>query len=1452
MLNPYETQPLRVVQLDPHQRLITRELYFGNAKPKPTETTILPKSFVRASNFRTDKTSITVYPEDNFLTVKQKIQTATGIPIFRQHIFFSTKQGGTDHIASTYSMSLRNWPVDINAATMLATCFNAGVELDKCVHGLPIDMTLVDGREQIKITARDTFIKLEILPGSFVYQIFLIDLADMLQQLWKHNTAAKIAQDTFIIETIYWGFVAKFFPMITPDLLKSLIIEGADDDEVGTEYPDMVASKRSLELRFAVEQRIINKVYTHSSQIHKLKEAGKQIHISIVHANVQVKSANPLGTLNLRNIFDWFATSEQVPVITLSFDSVEKPANRINAIKRHLSSHHPKTERTLEPFLEAELEPFEHVSIAILVSKQSKVADMQYFQLVTLMLSINGSYTISSHWEEDEHIAFDDMVTYLNEFVSPIIKKINSFGIAAFSVSTELLLPDTTFVYTRIKSVNAAIFWSNYLSSENFKELKMRLNDFERAGILKVKLSHAANIVSILFIKGMTNFDIEAFERLYLKLRKYQNLSNQYLHMTDPTIKQYWDHIFGGRTIHIIHRSTDIKIEVSGVNLVEFDLIFYYMIYFLETILTNRPKRAEVDVRKTDRVSRQLIERDPNLFDFHKYDENLPGYTSHCQGQRQPLMFSQAEFDKMDDKTKEKMTRFWNFTRKEPAFYQCIHKKYPYVGFQVKAHPLNYCVPCCNVAKPTPGSKKERVKRVCTTKFVYDETESKAAKTNESVEDNAVGSENPAVDPTAIIPIVDGKQELSGTIVGTEIIRRNRTNKTSNKVVVGDRYTLLFGKTISVGRSSFIPPVLEGFLFPPPLTTRVYRLMGVEQSIPLVKNAGFMFSISQIVRLTVPQLIDQLEKSLSHISSYAHLLGRGLLNCFANISDFMQALRQTFVHPEPLVFTPFMIGGPLGNSWTDLIADVVGTVLQLHIIRFRELANGEFILVSPRLVCDYITHASFTMGIIFETQHGTYPLVIADKKMFHITGAGDTFESVFNCRASYGRDVLNAMAKIVSGQCLCRPPFVAHQIRFLLQSRSSGTSLFGVRAKFIDNQYRCFGLLIEQKFGDKAEFYVPLANQTIFADFIPGRIGGIRRGLLAKPETLMLLVWILNDVRKHYGEAQRLIVPLAYLRWKDVIIGFIAPDSDDCIQELYYYHQDIPIVNEKAELYVFDDAFVHGVNKIYQTKTVALSDVTIVRIPYHPCDVSEKVFEYSEKTSEKSKILLPANKQHLAVEGLYSHYQFRLLCAEFALQIRNRKNETIRTQIASIIATIAFTNINDRRLQIHQILAKYPKDIQILDSLLGVFYTTSKFGCEALQAQVLGLIGKIHFDFDCEILFQLHLETDPKIVRQQVNDILQPHVTFDKTVNEFIGNVYVPCSVDPELREVAGKMGFDKHCQGGKLRLSSSKYESLLDLLVADIANPIKVYSMLAMVSGVIHELQFVSRANEHIEIEIE
>ena len=837
-------------------------------------------------------TTLPTYPEDTIADLKMKILAATGMSPFRQHMFYMGKDGLP---RLPYRIYLEGAPVAVDARSMFAA------EDSESVVGIPIDRRMESKREEIRIDALDAFQKLEIVGGSFLEKIYIVDLYSVLRPIGSehHPDLPSVLRDRYQFDLLYYGGALKYWPQLSPDALLLALSDPAGMEDV---YPLLAPNKGIIESKVRAEQAIIDRTYAFSLPTDpKTRPA-----VAVTHATVHVSPRGVRMRANIRNVFDWIPMSWTIPAATVRFPHIDPTtgtSRTLSVVKRHPSSYMPQMASSVDWFVShTGKRNAAHFALSRGMPEEKDAKSSSTMSpLAYLSLSEDAKYSVESWWREDDRISFENVIGDILSVSGNLIDTINGMAEAAFPTGGKLRQPtaaSSSDAVTTFGAITASAFWPHAVTSAGFRELKERWRTYEKAGIVGIRGLQQSGAFTFQFRKGITGYDPSAIERVSIrrvgqsesadeKLAQAPSTStesvanNRYAYLTDPGIALRWNYLFGGRMVRIHHRATDLRIEVVGANgIEEFETIRRYIFAFLEGVRSG-PDRIAGIVEKTGRPApvseplhgpgtrrlRRLQERDPNLFDLKKFDPNATVYSVLCQAGRQPHVYTESEAATMNKVQKAKLSRYMNFTDGTPAYYECPSAQYPFMSWRSGKHPLGYCLPCCKRTRPAIGSRAALVNDQCLTRSADGEHK-----------------EEPVTDTTDII----------------------------------SRHVLSYGKSIPIGRVSDVAPsVAQGLLLEALPSPYALRLIGVEQSCPGVPSSGFMYSLALAIAVSDESLSDVIaalcEAAISIGDSY-RALGSGAAAVFPSPQDLSDALVGAFVRRETGL-SPLGPGGVAGSSW---------------------------------------------------------------------------------------------------------------------------------------------------------------------------------------------------------------------------------------------------------------------------------------------------------------------------------------------------------------------------------------------------------------------------------------------------------------------------------------------------------------------------------------------------------
>lgn len=643
-------------------------------------------------------TGVNIYPEDKYTELKEKIYISTGIPPYRQHLFYYD-QNRVQTPYKIYSDGI--YPVDIRVMA-------SNVHSAQSIHGIPIDKYLYDSRADVKVEALDVFQTLGTsLPLN--NRIFVVDLGAFTNPL--RTQLIDLLKDTYQFELLYYGTVLKYWPQLTMDCFRDYI---ADENDLPHKYPDLAPNINILRSIYKTESGIVNGNYKHMQKLLALTNG--TVSLAITQMTAQVNGNRVM--LNIRNLFDHFRATKCIPEIHAWIETENK---KYLLVKRHVQAadiNFPsgtvmRTGITFAISLRKSDQDTFHSK------KAAATAQTEQARYLFLNIWPSGRYHIKTIWNEEDELGFDEILSVMKKFVDPIITEINSLGHFAFISAGRLQpLSKSTITY---HGLNVCMFWKRVMTDSTYKLVKALWEPYFRGRIVSSRNVQQFDKYEFTLRKGIYQFDNSAIERI-VAASSNVSFSNYYSYLSNQAVKQKWDQNYEGRVVRMSHRTTDIRIEIVDIRELEFQTAYIYILGFIYGAIADSTIKASLEsVRDYTDVKklRKLRERDPELYNLKKYGSKKV-YSIICQNQRQPIIYTEDELRQMSAKEKIALTKYWNFTLQKPAWYGCPNAAYPHLSFMVGAHPKHYCLPCCNKkTREDDESRKTKVNTVCLEHHVW-------------------------------------------------------------------------------------------------------------------------------------------------------------------------------------------------------------------------------------------------------------------------------------------------------------------------------------------------------------------------------------------------------------------------------------------------------------------------------------------------------------------------------------------------------------------------------------------------------------------------------------------------------------------------------------------------------------------------------------------------------------
>lgn len=612
--------------------------------------------------------NIFIFPEDKVSEFKKKIYAATGIPPYRQHLWYEFK-------GKTFPLSykiIHEVPLGIDIRTLYKNT--------NFFEGIPVDTYWYSIKDNLSIIALDEFQLLDqIYYKHGVTEYYVVDLDDFINPI-RGNLERLIKKDLYSVELIYYSFILKYWPHITLTVFGEYV---KNEEVLFEKYPDLAPNISNVKTQYQQETKLIGDNYI---PVLDEKKWDVPLYVSITYSVISVTEQyiTPGSIVYLRNLFDVFALSERVTYIicNLEFDG-----RQVLLTKKYKTTKVPNINVAVNALLLNVNIP-EHGSIHLIINKK-------------------GNYKIESKWREDQYFNFAMIYSQVETYVKPVIETINSFGKLVSSNPLTIIKNDNS-VFT---DINISMFWKFNMSQKMFDNVKNILLSYVNAGIMIRSTSGVSNSLDYYFTKGMYKYEMGRYKML-------NPVQNQYQYLTDASVKNKHDTLITKRKkLSITHRFSDIKIEFYGLKEQEFITFYVYILRLLESIPRVKGEKASTTVKKL----KQLKEKDPLLYEFKKVYDSPLVYSKLCQQQKQPIMYNEPGKNRV---------KFWNFTTNEPAYYGCPNPKFPYINFITHAHPKGFCIPCCYKLPPSTNvkDKKGRIYKVCMEEKKYEKEKKSLAK----------------------------------------------------------------------------------------------------------------------------------------------------------------------------------------------------------------------------------------------------------------------------------------------------------------------------------------------------------------------------------------------------------------------------------------------------------------------------------------------------------------------------------------------------------------------------------------------------------------------------------------------------------------------------------------------------------------------------------------------------
>jgi hypothetical protein len=1298
---------------------------------------------------------------DNILEFKKKIALLTKIPIYKQNISY-THDNKTYNL--NYNIYLQNSVVNVSIRNNILN--NKSVEL---INDIPILIKFYNVKNLIKIKTYDTFSILDNFTTNLsVLEFNLFNFDDFITKKNLVNVITNKNQ----VEIIYYGFVCIFWPMLSFTAWIDYTTNTTADFE--NIYPE-IGINTGHKKRFELEAQITNNamdLFYDKSKIVKKNIIEKNMYISITDTLIQVKSNNMVNIINLRNLFDSIELNEKI-------------------VNCRCSLYYNKK------FIILNKTFMDNDQLTNIIPNKCLLLKILGTEWLMLYLYIypNGNYSIKSKWAEDKLYGFSDVFNIVSETVNNIIKNINNMG--NIVITSNYKLEAMTVKNSQFSEISVSLIYRNPIKFYEFKIIENILKEYTNAGIVKLHdIDDTTNILQYYFRKGMYKYKEEKIESSII-------LNNYYNYLTNHIIKNKWDQLFvQTRNTKFEYRHGDIKISIAGIKQQEFDIFYMYIINIFDMLQTQKKTYIPEKVIKFNLTKnvKTLKYQDPLLYNFKKLYNSQIVYSRICQKKNQPVILNKEEYDSLEQSKKKNAIKYWNFTTKSPAYYQCPNPKYPYIQFTVNKHPKDYCIPCCKIKPVELGSDNE----------------------------------------------TRSKQLIYNTCLETHMYQ-NETSITSDV-----RYIMSYGKIIHPGRICNLPEqTIEPLLYESfsetgglePKCKNKYYLYGIDQDIKYTKYVGYISTLAFSLDMTIDTLLNETITLLKKNALYFKTLLDGhILKYFKTIESLIDKIETTFLTDT--------LQNDKKIPWNLIFIDIAYYYFNIISIIFDDLSTQSNTYVSLQLT-NKINNTHL--------QDVKYRSLFLVKKNKVYNPIYDINSTIFFKSKMIGKKLftfpdplLNIIEKINEFSII---DFNKNEITLELLIKfietlkiNNDNGKYTITKYFINSHNLCYYVEISTS---NSIFYIPVTFSVYVAD---------SSFIVYKPFEIKKYVTLfkhLNSFIKDYNHW------VAMISNHTGDINSFLP-LEQTVTPLYSYitiNKWIYLNNPWStgkELKPDDNVkniigfICNGVNYYHEALAYnyikTISKAPLERILYHPDVVNANLISHNATVDPRVKNI---------TKNLYDYHLYELLILEYIGLLNKEKNSEIRHLIKKQIIKRTENNSETIITNIKEILQNYYLryikygDLSFLD-INKIIEQINEYAINHKdKKKLLEQIDATTYNFDRIKINSFKEMSKPKLIveltklSKQIVTIAT-EVVVSKTlhnVKEF-PNMFISCQNNNSDMV---------YCEKDKLLITRENLTNLLDIMASDILNPFKgkwLFSQL-FTDNTITYLKFIRRKNEHIEINV-
>lgn len=1366
---------------------------------------------------KSKSSNIIIYPEDNIYDLKEKIFLSTGIQPYKQLLYIKS---GKIFIPLYYEIELENKTL-LKFEPPNLEKFQKNKKNENSFFGFEINSKFYQNQESFRIKNFEKNFIMDILVQKYSDEIYLENFDDYFTKdlIEKLSTS-----DSYVREQIYFSFVVLYFPYMSLSIFNHVILNGG------------------IFQNFELDQNDLIIKYDLQKKIRSISEEKSDVEVgSSITSSTIVVEGNAI--LNIRNLFDLFSLSEEVPYC----HAVILNQNKKVLLQKTYKDYDYKSFDQFV-FLDSFTTIIHIGNTKERSSSRGKSTNMLDIYLI-LSIQSNGKCLIKSIWREDYYFSIEDIFQICKTFANPIIDIINNFDSKIFNDQRRLY--KISRVTGKIKNMNLNLYWQVMLTENDKLLITKILNEFILAGIFRKRDSSLKIIGSYTFLKGMFTID-QKIDEFFEK-----QTSNDFLIYSNENLKNYYENLINQfHQFNIIHRFSDIRFEIINIKESEIEFFFRYvyaLILMMKEILDKNSKKVEKSDKKDGKRLILMREQDPKLFDFRRlYGTNSSIYSVKCQKQHQPLYLINPSKKEMEDAKKDAknnyerkngVVMYYNFTKKSEAYYKCTDPVFSYLRFLTGIHPKDYCLPCCQKMPTTVENRsnvtsyKQQIHKTCMTDFRF-------IGKKETINSRYVMNYNKPIEPGRIAYLPEDTLNIlfydiytrTSKGINTELIKKNSDKRSKTKKIIKDEESeenekdknkkLKENEENEENKKDDKKLSTKKRLKEEKKTQSDYCIYGVQQDLPNISNIGLLFIFANVLELNFTDFIVDVTKKINNSPNlFPQLLDGRIYKFFPNHSILIEYININFNLSDQLSNQYIS-----QENWNNIFKSIAEIYYNIQIIIFIDTSheyeeqNSDFKLELPGKINSHqeiLLLDNYKKVVVIKkiTNSGKiYFYPIYDISLFNYYKNGQ-IKSKFlkNSNLSF----IKNMTRFFISKNFNQFQFLHLQI---INDFIKSNLKYFIKMQYINKHNLCYAIILTNSEKNKNIFIPIFDSQPIF------EIAHITKVLILgkdnfEEEILDIFIEDFNNFIKKDQTKNNLILKKNYkLIYDKKIIGYE-------INKLNFY---LTSVNKNSEL-----------EKIQEK---------ILR--YHPDEIN---------------MVISSNQQsNIEYNSFYKVYEFQLLLWEFNIYFSKQKNTKIRKEINGFFDNKTFQN-NNTSLEFYNFLIQNNISQQDIKLLMAQYKTSNNF------THFIDMTNSYRYNFDHQYIDDLHNKSYKEIIEElnyigsQILYFDTPHLTnfpniLNACQNENGSYVYLrnttdirvsekqevknlfDKSVEAKVQQKLNKESTKEYCMKHKLIIPQKDFEEFIKIIAYNIKNPLlKNFFLFSEIVGTVEIFNFIIRPNEEI-----